>query len=338
MPKIINKGFLPEVPKPEQWRFGVATNIEIATRVPDCNWKQWMTDDELQKQNNFESMSCVSQSAINTIQAQLNWLLNHGMSDAGKSFLYNNGYIIDGKIQISKRHVAIMSNTSPDGNYFTTVGDAIRLHKDGNGYGLIPESMLPFDGANSWTTYYDKTKITDAMLALGREFLNYFQVNYHWLYTEGDGTSYEQRRAIRLEHLKQCPEWVGMNGHATIDYMGVNKVKWVKKDSYSPFDKIMAWEYDPPFAMGLIIDNKPMYEPQEIANAQKLVLSNMKGRPTHYFFRPDAKGECYKSYLDGSFKYFLGIPSPLFTEMCQDKTITPIPEELWNKIKPAELK
>lgn len=339
--KIINDGFIPEVPKVSDYMFGGASNLPHVDRVLDGNWKEYLSIGEKQSPV-FETMACVTFSGLNSLETQLNWMLRHNrMRDNAKKFLYDNGYIVDGKVNFSDRFTAIMSNTTKQGNWFTVVGDAIRECKAG-GYGLIPQSMLPNEG-KTWEEYYDKTKITDAMLAMGKEFLKHFEIKYEWVSVAGDGKTKEQAKADSLRSLRHAPDWIGQHGHATKLYLGVDKKKWGQFESYMPYERELKWDDLVGSVMKIVIDNKPDYSIGEIMDAQKEVLKIMKGRPSSYFWRPksgdaSANGEAYKSYIDGSFKYFLGKECPLFTEMIADKTLTPISAEHWNKIKAAEIK
>lgn len=334
--KLINDGFLEEKPRVSDYMFGSASNLPFVDRVLDGNWNEYLPIGE--KQNiGFETMACVSFSCNNSIETQLNWMLRHNrMKDNAKKFLYDNGYIVDNKVNLSDRFLAIMSNTTKQGNWFTVVADTIRK------IGFIPESMFPF-GGSSFEEYHDKTKITDAMLAMAKESLKYFDIQYEWVSVVGDGKTQEQARADSLRSLRHAPNWIGQHGHATKLFLGVDKKKWGQFESYIPYERELKWNELVGSVMKIVIDNKPDYSLSEIMEAKKEVLKIMKGRPSSYFWRPksgdaSANGEAYKSYIDGSFKYFLGKECPLFNEMIADKTLTPISAEHWNKIKAAEIK
>jgi len=116
-----NTGFL-ERPVQDTDYLAGGSPLEYEVRIYDGNWKDYANDFELQKQNGLEPMNCVTQAIINSIQAQIKWLLDNGkLEQEIIDFLYQNDCIVDGKIQFSKKFIAILSDTTPLGNYLTKV-------------------------------------------------------------------------------------------------------------------------------------------------------------------------------------------------------------------------
>lgn len=335
MPKFKNRGLIIVEPKEGYDYFG-GIGITLTDRITNFNWTSDIPENERQSDTNFDSYSCVSFSANNCIETQLNWMLRtNNITDAGRDFLYSHGYIVDGLVNLSDRFLAIVSGTTAEGNSAVKVGDALRH------FGAIPESMLPFSGS-SQKEYLGAT-ITQQMKDLGLEFLKHFVIQYQWLIASGHRPLSEDQRQYLLRSLNLSPWQRLADGHATEFYEGVNKQKWMEFDTYSPFRRSKTWEFDPPYVMQYLIDNRMGYTQDEIDNAKKEVLSVMKGRREPFFWRPktgdpDAHGEAYIVESDGSFKYLPAIQCALFDEMIRQKILTPIDRSLWLKFLPAEKK
>lgn len=328
-----NTGILHEDPKPSDYMIG-ASPIEHEVRLFNGNWEDYLPEDEWQKKNNVETMSCVSFSALNSVEMQINWMLAHNkLRQDTLDFLYQNEYIRDGKVNFSDKFIAILSETTPRGNYMEKVARTIR------NYGMIPEQMLPFGEPKTWDEYHNPAQITEEMKELGLEFLKHFVIRYEWVHTTNTGGLLSKQRADRLHHLRHAPLQMATERHATAYYLGVDKVRWGEYDSYSPFRKDRSWTYFTPACLKILVEEKSMYTDEEIRTARaevKKVVINEHDRVM--FFRPDANGEAYYVNQDGSFKYYTAKGS-LFTHLTRPGgEILPIPETLWEKFKPAELK
>lgn len=347
-----NHGVLFRPLSPSDFRLG-ASPIVIEQRVPDFNWRGWEPEDEKQKIL-FETMACVSFSADNVIETQLNWLYDtRKIPQPAVDFLMNNGYYKNGKFNVSDRFIAIMSDTSENGNYLDKVDYTIRK------VGLIPESMLPYGGTNQ-AEYLDKAVVTQAMLDLGLEFLKYFVIRYEALFYPGmyPTTLLELKKTIK-EHLMHaplhiatptCSPWLTTEivqacarpaSHATQLSGLVWEQFFMDYDTYTPFQKRLAWDYPIPYIYKLLID--PIVANEEgVKLAQAKVKEIMIGRRAPYFQRVQkengANGEVYEVNIDGSFKYLLGIKCPLFDSLSRNLIFTPISEALWHEIHLAEIK
>lgn len=347
--KIINHGVLFRPLTPSDFILG-ASAITYEQRVMDFNWTKWLPEDEKQKIG-FETSCCVSFAACNVIETQLNWLYDvRKIPQAAVDFLMDNGYYKNGKFNVSDRFIAILSDTTANGNYLDKVDYTIRK------VGLIPESMLPFGGTNQ-TEYLNPVMVTKEMTDLGLKFLEYFNIQYEALFYPGMMiTTSDELKGMMQIQLRQAPlhiatatcnEWGNQSGVIPICLREMNHstqltgLVWeqyfMDYDTYIPFQKKLAWDYQIPCIFKLLIN--PVIQNQEAIDKAKLKIKEiMKGRPSAYFFRPNANGEAYLSNFDGSFKYKKGLPCPLFTSMCEDKTITPIGEDIWKQIELAEIK
>lgn len=329
-----NHGFIPEPIKETDYIAGQASGIEFEDRLPDTNWTIYLPDEERQRINGVETMSCVSFSAVNVCETQANYLLaNNVFSDEARTFFLNNGYIVNGKFNFSDKFIAILSETTKQGNYLTKVSDTIRK------YGLIPEASLPFGNPKTWEEYHDKTQITQAMLDLGKESLKYFLLQYEWVITPQPGNeTIDQLHSRIYEQMRQAPFQVAKNGHATEFYLAVFKDKWGEFDTYNPFKKDVAWNISVPYIFKIVFSAKSEYTEQEKSDAKRLALSLRKTNKTEYLVRYHAKGEAYEIMLDGTVKYLFGKGCPLFDSLSRNGYLPGISEEDFNKLKPVLIK
>lgn len=146
--------------------------------MPSRDWRPYLPSREKQSYT-FDTFCCTTFSALNVIETQLNFLMNKIPVTKVKE-LNDLGFIVNGEINLSDRFTAIMSGTTPQGNYFQSVWDSIR--KDG----LLPEKDLPFGGKNQ-AEYLDKNKITEAMKLKAKKILDIFEFFYEQSYFLPDG-------------------------------------------------------------------------------------------------------------------------------------------------------
>ncbi len=329
-----NHGWLPEPIKETDYVAGEASGIEFEDILADTNWTEYLPDDERQKINGVETMSCVSFSAVNSVETQANYLLAHNkFSDEARTFFINNGYIVNGKFNFSDKFIAILSGTTREGNYLTKVADTIRK------CGLIPESMLPFGNPSSFDEYHNPAQVTEEMKALGLESLKHFTLQYEWVKTMAPGreTIDETHSRIYVQ-MRQAPFQVAKNGHATEFYLAVFKDKFGEFDTYNPFRKNVPWITSIPTIMKLVFTAKSEYSEQEKADARRLALAFRKANKTEYLVRYHANGEAYEIMLDGSVKYLFGKGCPLFDSLSRNGYLPGISEEDFNKLKPVLIK
>jgi hypothetical protein len=241
MNKPITSGFIPEPAVGEDYLFGVSA-IDNDIKVLDGDWTPYLPKNEKQRQG-FESMCCTNFSSTSAIEILLTRLIELKLISVGNlKWLNDNGYIDDsGHINFSDRFDALVSGTKPDqGNSLKAPADA--KHK----YGLIPEKLLPW--VDSEAEYFNKSKITPQMYALGLEFLKRFPINYELVY-----------RKDFVEALKVSPlagavwAWNGLinNVYQTTTNAFNHAIAIIKPpynwgifDSYDPFQKKLADDYN----------------------------------------------------------------------------------------------
>ena len=201
---------------PKDYRLG-SSPIVWEVKKENADWIKGKPDDEAQfLKFKFDSMSCTSFSADNDLETYFNEFLST-FSKEFQDFIKKEGYIVDGKLNFSDRFTAIMSGTTPQGNYFQNVWDSIRTN------GLIPEADLPF-GGKTWAEYHDKSKITPAMIAKGKKFANFLNINYEFVLVTDENL---------LKSLKYSPLHVAIPIPAThaVELINVNNFF----DTYPPY-------------------------------------------------------------------------------------------------------
>ena len=161
--------------KPKDWVAGVSSPIIWSELNATSDWIKYKPEDEVQfLQWTFDTMSCATFSALNTLETIVNYYIkNDKLTVAQIEYLNKEGYITNGLPNFSDRFTAIMSGTTANGNTSQNVWDSIR--KDG----VLPEKDLPFD-AKTFAEYHDKSKITEAMKAKAKKFLDIFSIMYEF--------------------------------------------------------------------------------------------------------------------------------------------------------------
>lgn len=157
-----------------------------------ADWRPFECDGEWQKDMaiDFESEACMSFAAENAVSTYLNWLLETNQLPATHvQFLKDNGYIgSDGKVACSGRFTAKMSGTTKDGNDFQNPWKSMQTD------GLVPDSLWPMPAAalkampqDAWGIYYAEP--SPDVIALGKAFLTFFEIDWRWLVSNGEGAS-----------------------------------------------------------------------------------------------------------------------------------------------------
>jgi hypothetical protein len=176
-----NTGFIADEPLETDLYFGANDRVDHNIAVLDMNWLPYYSRGELQHGVYYDTMSCVTFSALNILEAVLNYQIAHGMVSAENvQWLQEKEYFDeDGKLNLSDRFTAAMSNTTERGNTGGAVWWSIRNH------GVVPEHMwtwdkgrdVPYDERfGDW--FRDKSLIPEDVKAIGKEFKERFEVFY----------------------------------------------------------------------------------------------------------------------------------------------------------------
>lgn len=199
-----NTGVLIQEQVPESdFRSGGVSGIEFREVLPSGSWYEYRSKDEPQHGVYFDTFACVTFSAINVVEMQVNRMLVENLiSPTIYEELKSLGFIDENnRFRCSNRFTAKMSGTTKRGNYLNAVWDSIR--KDG----VLPYSDwdFPYDQRTpvfDWDDYY--AEIPQALKDKAKKFLVYFSVQYEWVITNG-GQMSDGERAVIKTHLKQSP-------------------------------------------------------------------------------------------------------------------------------------
>lgn len=202
----------------------VAGELPYVVRIPNGDWSNVMTTFDTQASSGGDRMNCVTESHQHSIERQMMFDIAHGlMPQPHQDFLRRNGYFdANGNIKFSKKFNAIRNGTTIVGNWLYIVGDDAELDS-----GLIPEGMFPSETNEIFDAFYDKRQVTQKMINLGREFLQWFALPWEWIGSD---------IPTLMFHLKQAPIQVVIPGHAILEILNKNTLMNYL-DSYPPYIK-----------------------------------------------------------------------------------------------------
>jgi len=235
----------------------------------DGQWLGFVYDEEEQKQNGVETMSCASQAPVNGIEVL--------------EFRKWNK-----KPQYSKRFVAMGSGTTYRGNTPTATMDFIRTK------GMCSEGAWGWGNVKSWKDFYKKPpqQVWDWAADWVRRYVfSYERLVYSYTH-------------VLLKNLKRSPLPVAVDawhkdrngkyyrvssrsnhfcllvGYKLDDY-------WLVLDSYPPFIKKLRWDYRFDYTRVMYLRHR-----DEKFNTEALVQKKRDG--VEYFLHVDDRGKFYK--------------------------------------------
>lgn len=273
----MNYGIIIEPRKNTDFVAGEVSGIQYEP-ITDGNWTKHLPSNERQSFRFVDTMACVSYSTLNVIETQLNYYIDKGkLNFETLSFLDDNGFLIDGKIECSDRYLAKMSGTTKKGNSLQKVCDTLR-HR-----GILAEGDWMWNDDFKWDDYY--SEIPQDLQAKALRFYDYFEVQYEWV-SAGLPVTIEQLK----KHLKQAPLQIASStcggnwnetvvkkcdlsvNHATMVYNVGNYIN--DFDSYPRFNKLLSLDYYIPYVMKIIIKPKnPMKSNAKlIKNGQEVIV------------------------------------------------------------------
>jgi len=268
MPEITEKntGLLIVPLSPKAYLAGIETGIAFEERLPKGDWFNFSSTDERQSTSKYDTMSCTTFSALNSIEMQINWLIrNNKLSAEIIDRLEDLGFFdSNGKFNCSDWFTAVMSGTTKGGNDFGSVWDSIRKH------GLLPQpdGYNP-DDFNSTEEWLDPTRVTTKQKETALKFLELFEVMYEFiLWGQSDPN-------VIAEHLKHAPIHIatpvcgGWGNESVVHKCGIEQVQHATcsdgtekdvatytYDHYTPFHKKLAWDYPIPWAVKGVLSVK----------------------------------------------------------------------------------
>jgi hypothetical protein len=254
-------------------------------KVLVSGWADYLSEEEKQRKNKLDAMNCVAQTVCNVYEMIFNYLISKKIiKGQALLFLKDNGYIKNGKVQFSKRHLAEASNTTKRGNSYSNVLQTMMR------VGLVPETAYPWDDENEWDEYYTKAK--PSVDKIGQEFLKIFSPAYGYIVK----SSFKEYLKIsplmitvfawvknenKYGNLYYKPDYIDERNHATT-LINI-KDPWDVWDSYDPFRKQLHESNYPTWAIyGKVFINNSKYmitENQQFLqdNDLKTVFNNDTG-------------------------------------------------------------
>lgn len=226
MEQIINRGVILGSKKEDY----IAGTLPFEIRNQTRDWTSFIPTGEKQWSAKADKMNCVSQSHHNSVEMQITkMIIDNKIPKTHLVWLKTKGYFdANGKINFSEKYSSILNGTTKQGNWLWAVAEDARKTN-----GLISESMLNSNLDESWDVYYDKNQITPEMMALGKEFLKYFELPYEW-------TDFSKENL--LKQLQHTPIQIVFPGHAIVDILEKQDVldyfdsyePWIKESSSRP--------------------------------------------------------------------------------------------------------
>lgn len=267
-----NTGFLEAPPRETDYIAGVNSPIEYKPYNHMGKWTVFLPREERQGGVYFDSMACVTFSALNCLETQVRALISYQLMPREMiKELTNEGYFNEYlEFNLSDRFTAKMSGTTKQGNYFVNVWDSIRNH------GVIPEKDWTWnpDQRNPVFDWDDwSAEIPQALKDKGLRFLAIlkkygFDIRYEWVLTRLSSISKHLYHAPIQIAAPVCTGWNTDRpvqacdrpaNHATM-VEGIYKSLKDDKDMihdfdhYKPFRKALALDYPISYAIkGVVI-------------------------------------------------------------------------------------
>lgn len=166
----MNYGFIAEEPTPLDWQFGSEKQIGFEVINPIADWTKYLVDYEYQNLN-FETMACVSFSALNCLEIL---------------FLKKYGY----PPNWSDRFTSKMSGTTKSGNSMRNVAESIRKEN-----GFIGQELWKNEG-KTWDDWYASIPENIQRQALSN--LDKYTINYEWIRPDKE----EMKSALRCSPIQ----------------------------------------------------------------------------------------------------------------------------------------
>jgi len=269
-----NTGLIIKEPNIQDYRFGGTLG---SFPVKNIDWKSMVYDNEMQVGLYFDTMSCVSQSFINSLQL-------YALSVYGE------------KNQWSKRALAKMSGTTRQGNSGGTVAETARTK------GLLEELDWNWDNRSKdfdmWEKFY--AEIPEKLINKAKEWLKGYEISYRWV------ESKDWKEALKVAPIQvYVRAWYLKDGiyindknvsnHAVV-LLEESDYNYIL-DSYEPYIKKLAPDYVfHNFGLQATLTKKSMFS--QTAEYLKQFLNEFKNKNDLKLIRNSNTGEV-RWYYDG---------------------------------------
>lgn len=244
----------------EDFIAGGVSGIEYKEINPSGNWTDFLPHEEVQKNRYMDSMSCVSYSLLNCLEAQLLFFIEKNLlPKTHLDFLKDNGYMFNGQPNFADRYLSKMSGTTHLGNYLTKVAGSARND------GILPEKDWGFGGEFRWNDYYKE--IPEELKKKAKKFYDFFEVKYEWVSIKSSASREELEKQLKHAPLQIAVPICNWN-NAIITPCGKTKAVHAVMltnirsevldifDHYVRYEKKLSMDYPVPYAMKIILKIK----------------------------------------------------------------------------------
>lgn len=237
--------------KPEHWRVGAVTNKTILR--PDGDWRNYLPPQEDQNKRGIESSACFiegQQHTIATLEEE-----KFGEKDDNYSARFN----------------ALLSNGTETGGDPLAGADSIRND------GLISESLMPFgDDIQSWDDFHSWKDVSEqAMRLKGQEYRGKKKLSNEIVFERDESVKTKYAKLKKALTYSPCPisvcGWYEENGqyvkpdgardnHLVEAVYLDDQNRITIRDTYAPYTKVLAPNYNCEFAMSWTVEKKSLDE------------------------------------------------------------------------------
>ena len=302
----VKYGIIKEELRPEYYTFGASPLIKKIIQ-PNGQWDEFLPTDERQQGRRIETMSCTCFSLLNCIETLAKKKLDETWNK-------------------SDRYTAKLSGVSQNGNIMSRVLDSVRKHDGAVNEDVWPSNIDTF----SWNEFF--SAVPDDVHQKGLSWLNDYEFGYEAVWN----TASQLKEALKYSPLYVGGyAWAESNGlyrsygsanHCFMIYGYVEGKYWKAYDSYEPFKKKLAWNYQ-------------IYFPKLITLSKRDAIWNMaelkklRDRGLMYIMRVLGHGEIYR--IDDDKLTYLSPQewnSQFVAELSSEKKLVGINEEDFNKL------
>ena len=257
---------------------GVATGTPFQINLEDGNWLDYLPEPETQIGLYFCTLACVTFSALDNIEIQMNYYKDQGhFEEEDIAWFIEEGYLKDrdDEFNFSDRHIAKLSGTyERRGNNATNVANTI--HE----FGLIPEKDWPFPHREMKEHEY-YSEIPAHLIEKGKRFMDRFQLHFQRVHIS------QWELALKMSPLQvYVNAWYknsdgiyynpNMNvNHAVTKFNRENLIR----DQYKPYLKQLVEDYNY-YHWGFKYDitKKHYHKPMELKKYDNYLIQLVEGR------------------------------------------------------------
>jgi len=217
------------------WIAGGNSAIQHDILIPNKDWKQIKVEREIQWTGKYDTLFCVTYSALKSLAKLLTYLEGEGLLTK-KQLDFWADYKVNGMYNFSERFSGTLGETTTYGAYQFKIANAIRK------FGLVPQSM--FELADNFQDNIDKKFITEEMYAKGRESLEYIAINYEWVDNLMDNLQFSPVQTIvKFENYINPEDILSPDGtlnhavtgvYAVTEYDEIEDTYWQEFKRYNP--------------------------------------------------------------------------------------------------------